>query len=159
MPRLTQPSTIESSAVQFVASPMLDMMNAMYFTGHVTVSEGVEGWPLALRREMAKDFLIELDFAFNYPAGDPGILGTFCDNLFVHPEAWRDLDSLVSYPTACRTASAILKSRLEFKALSTRRCSAIRTKWTVRSTRACHTARQSNSGCEAWMTAMPARSS
>ncbi|TMF13117.1 MAG: winged helix-turn-helix transcriptional regulator [Chloroflexi bacterium] len=97
MPRLTQPSTIESSAVQFVASPMLDMMNAMYFTGHVTVSEGVEGWPLALRREMAKDLLIELDFAFNYPAGDPGILGTFCDNLFVHPEAWRDLDSLVPY--------------------------------------------------------------
>jgi len=72
-------------------------MNAMYFTGHVTVSEGVEGWPVELRREMAPDLLAELDFTFNYPAGDPGVLGTFCDNLFVHPEAWRDLDALIFY--------------------------------------------------------------
>jgi len=76
---------------------MLDMMNALYFTGHVTISEGVEGWPVDLRREMAPELLAELDFAFDYPAGDPGVLGTLCDNLFVHPEAWRDLDALVSY--------------------------------------------------------------
>ena len=97
MPRLTQTTTTEAPAVQFVASPMLDMMNAMYFTGHLTVSEGVEGWPVELRREMTPDLLGELDFAFNYPAGDPGVLGTLCDNLFVHPEAWRDSDALVSY--------------------------------------------------------------
>jgi len=97
MPRLTQPFVVEAPAIQFVASPMLDMLNAMYFTGHVAVSEGVEGWPVDLRRRMAPDLLAELDFAFEYPAGNPGILGTLCDNLFVHPEAWRGLDALVSY--------------------------------------------------------------
>jgi DNA-binding transcriptional ArsR family regulator len=97
MPRLTQPTVVETPRIQFVASPMLDMMNAMYFTGHVTISEGVEGWPIDLRRDMAEDLLAELDFAFEYPAGDPGVLGTLCDNLFVHPEAWRDLDALTSY--------------------------------------------------------------
>jgi len=97
MPRLTPQSTVEAPAIQFVASPMLDMLNAMYFTGHVAVSEGVEGWPVELRRVMAPDALDELDFAFNYPAGDPGVLGTLCDNLFVHPEAWRNLDALISY--------------------------------------------------------------
>ena len=96
MPRLTQQTTVEAP-IQFVASPMLDMMNAMYFTGHVTISDGVEGWPVELRREMAPDLLGALDFAFDYPAGDPGVLGTLCDNLWVHPEAWRDLDALVSY--------------------------------------------------------------
>jgi ArsR family transcriptional regulator, arsenate/arsenite/antimonite-responsive transcriptional repressor len=97
VPRLTQQPPVETPAIQFVASPMLDMMNAMYFTGHVTISEGVEGWPVELRGALAKDLLAELDWAFEYPAGDPGALGTLCDNLFVHPEAWRDLEALVSY--------------------------------------------------------------
>src|SRR5437867_8732609 len=96
MPRLTQQTTVEAP-IQFVASPILDMMNAMYFTGHVTISEGVEGWPVELRREMAPDLLGALAFAFDYPAGGPGGLGTLCDNLWVHPEAWRDLEALVSY--------------------------------------------------------------
>jgi len=97
MPRLSQTATIEAPAIQFVASPTLDMMNAMYFTGYVTQSEGVEGWPVALRREMAPDLLGELDFMLDYPAGDPGLLGTLCDDLFVHPKAWRDVDALASY--------------------------------------------------------------
>src|SRR5436309_15339254 len=96
MPRLTQQTTVEAP-VRFVASPMLDMMRAMYFTGHVTISEGVEGWPVELRREMAADLLGALEFGFDYPAGAPGVLGTLWDNLRVHPEAWRGLDALVSY--------------------------------------------------------------
>jgi DNA-binding transcriptional ArsR family regulator len=96
MPRL-QTTTVETPAIQFVSSPALDMMNAMYFTGHVTVSDGVEGWPLELRREMAADLLAELDFMFDYPAGDPGVLGILCDNLFIHPEAWRDVEALFAY--------------------------------------------------------------
>ena len=97
MPRLSQTTTIETPSVQFVASPSLDMMNAMYFTGHVTQSEGVEGWPVELRRQMAPDLLAELDFMSDYPAGDPGVLGTLCDNLFIHPEAQRSVDALISY--------------------------------------------------------------
>ena len=97
MPRVTQLSKTEAPVIQFVASPMLDMMNAMYFTGHVAVSEGVEGWPVELRRQMTPDLLAQLDFAFDYPAGDPGALGTLCDNLFVHTEAWPDLNALISF--------------------------------------------------------------
>lgn len=72
-------------------------MNAMYFTSLVVQNEGVEGWPVRVRQEMAPELLAELDFLFNYPAGDPGIMGTLCDNLFVHPEATRDIAALVSY--------------------------------------------------------------
>jgi DNA-binding transcriptional ArsR family regulator len=98
MPRLTQ--TIEKetpAAIEFAVSPSLDMMNAMYFTSLVPQLEGVEGWPVALRREMAPDLLAELDFLYNYPAGDPGMMGTLGDNLFIHPETWRDVRSLVAY--------------------------------------------------------------
>jgi len=97
MPRLSPTLDSETLTVQFAASPSLDLMNAMYFTGHATQSEGVEGWPVELRLEMAEDLLAELDFMFNYPAGDPGVLGILCDNLFIHPEAWRDVEALLSY--------------------------------------------------------------
>jgi DNA-binding transcriptional ArsR family regulator len=97
MPRLTQTAEIEKPTVEFVVSPSLDMMNAMYFTSLVPEQEGVEGWPVALRREMAPELLAELDFLYNYPAGDPGIMGTLGDNLFIHPEAWRNVDALVAY--------------------------------------------------------------
>ena len=96
MPRLS-PVTIHSPAVQFVASPVLDMMNAMYFTSLVPQMEGVSGWPEQLRREMSPELLAELDALYNYPAGDPGIMGIFGDNLFAHPALWGDVESLVSY--------------------------------------------------------------
>jgi DNA-binding transcriptional ArsR family regulator len=79
---------------------MLDMLNAMYFTSLVPQIEGVEGWPLELRREMAPDLLAELDSLYNYPAGDPGVLGMLGDKLFAHPEAWGDIDSLLAYLSA-----------------------------------------------------------
>jgi DNA-binding transcriptional ArsR family regulator len=97
MPRLTQTAEVDAAAIQFVASPALDMMNAMYFTSSVKLLEGVEGWPVRLRQEMAPQLLAELDFLFEYPAGDPGIMGILTDNLFTHPEAWRDVEALASY--------------------------------------------------------------
>jgi len=87
----------ETSSIQFVASPSLDLMNAMYFTSLAPQLEGVEGWPVRLRGEMAPELLAELDSLYNYPAGDPGIMGTLGDNLFVHPETWRSVDALISY--------------------------------------------------------------
>ena len=83
--------------MQFVASPSLDMMNAMYFTGHLTQSEGVEGWPAELRRQMAPDLLAELDFMFEYPAGDPGVMGILATISSSIPRLWRDVDALIAY--------------------------------------------------------------
>ncbi len=97
MPRLTPTSTTTAAPVQFVASVPLDLMNAMYFTGLAAQIEGVDGWPQRLRAEMAPDLLAELDFLYNYPAGDPALMGTLGDNLFGHPEAWADVDSLIRY--------------------------------------------------------------
>ncbi len=96
MPRLTTaPET--ATKIQFVLSASLDMMNAMYFTALAADTEGVEGWPQQVRKQMAPDLLAELDFLLNYPAGDPGILGTLTDSLFAHPELWPDVASLAPY--------------------------------------------------------------
>src|SRR3990170_2889890 len=97
MPRLTQPTTTTAPRLEFVASVSLDLMNAMYFTSLIPQIEGVEGWPQQLRAEMAPDLLAELDFLYNYPAGDPAIIGTLGDNLFAHPETWAGVDSLIRY--------------------------------------------------------------
>lgn len=97
MPRITQAQAPATTRIQFIVSPMMDMMNLMYFTSLVPQSEGVEGWPVRLRDEMAPDLLAELDALHNYPAGDPGVMGTLTDFLWAHPEAWRDIDALASY--------------------------------------------------------------
>jgi DNA-binding transcriptional ArsR family regulator len=97
MPRLTQTATKTGPAIQFTTSPSLDMLTAMYFTSLVPQMEGLDGWPVQLRREMAPDLLEELDALYNFPAGDPAIMGTFGDNLFAHPELWSDVDRLVQY--------------------------------------------------------------
>ncbi len=98
MPRLTvtaPPST--STAVQFVFSVPLDLMNAMYFTSLVPNMAGAEGWPVKVREQMTPDLLAELDFLYNYPAGDPAIVGTLQDFLFAHPAVWDDVESLVRF--------------------------------------------------------------
>jgi ArsR family transcriptional regulator len=97
MPRLTPTAEIKSPSVEFIVSPTLDMMNAMYFTSLVPQLEGVEGWPVQLCREMAPDLRAELDWLYNYPAGDPGLMGTLGDNLFAHPETWGEVSSLAAY--------------------------------------------------------------
>lgn len=97
MPRLSQPIAPASTRVEFIVSPMLDMMNLIYFTSLVPQIEGVEGWPVRLRDEMAPDLLTELDALYTYPAGDPGFGGTLGDFLFAHPEAWPSIDALTAY--------------------------------------------------------------
>jgi len=97
MPRLSQTATIETPVVQFTVSPTLDMLNAMYFTSLVPQMEGLDGWPSELRRDMAPNLLAELDALYNYPAGDPGIMGIFGDDLFGRPDIWSDVDRLIEY--------------------------------------------------------------
>jgi DNA-binding transcriptional ArsR family regulator len=91
---------VKKPEVEFVISAPQDMLNAMYFASLVVENEGVEGWPVEVRKEMAPDLLAELDFLFNYPAGDPGIMGTLSDDLFLHREACRDIDALIAYVQA-----------------------------------------------------------
>ena len=97
MPRLNNTPQAPATRVEFVASPVLDMVNAMFFTSLVPQMDGVDGWPERLRGEMAPDLLADLDFLYTYPAADPGIMGVFGDNLFAHPECWGSVESLVRY--------------------------------------------------------------
>ena len=97
MPRISQTTTIEVPAVQFTVSPTLDMLNAMYFTSLVPQMEGIDGWPAELRRDMAPALLAELDALYDYPAGDPGIMGIFGDDLFGRPDLWSDVDRVIEY--------------------------------------------------------------
>jgi DNA-binding transcriptional ArsR family regulator len=99
MPRLTtaKQHTETGPAVEFVLSVPLDLMNAMYFTHLVVDSEGVEGWPVEVRKQMAPDLLAELDLLFSAPIEQPGIAGTLGDHLWEHPETWRSVEDLLAY--------------------------------------------------------------
>ncbi len=97
MPRLTQTVPTTAQKVEFVLSIPLDLMNAMYFTGLVERSEGIDGWPARVRHEMDPALLAELDFLYDYPADNPAIMGVLGDNLFAHPEAWGRVDALIRY--------------------------------------------------------------
>jgi DNA-binding transcriptional ArsR family regulator len=83
--------------IDFVASVPLDLMNAMYFTSLIPDTEGVDGWPEQVRGRMQPDLLSELDALYNYPAGDPGLMGILGENLFARPELWGDIASLLTY--------------------------------------------------------------
>jgi len=95
MPRF-HGATTTATHVEFVASVPLDMVNAMYFTYLAERSEGIEGWPAQLRRDMRPELLAELDFLFSFP-GDPGVMGAVNDSLFAHRETWTDLEALLRY--------------------------------------------------------------
>jgi ArsR family transcriptional regulator len=98
MPRLTATqTTTRTPTVEFVFSPTLDLLNAMYFTHLILDSEGVEGWPVELRQTMAPDLLSELDFLYEYPAGDPAVMGILGEVVFAHREVWDSAESLASY--------------------------------------------------------------
>ncbi|MEO8457643.1 MAG: metalloregulator ArsR/SmtB family transcription factor [Chloroflexota bacterium] len=100
MPRLTavkEQTTGTENAVEFVLSVPLDLMNTMYFTHLVVASEGVEGFPVEVRKHMARDLLAELDFLFSAPIEQPGIAGTLADHLWSHPETWGSVDDLLNY--------------------------------------------------------------
>ena len=97
MPRLAQMIPEPTQKIDFVTSVPLDLMHAMYFTSLVVQMEGVDGWPEQVRSRMRQDLLGELDALYNYPAGDPGLMGTLGDNLFARPDLWGNLQSLISY--------------------------------------------------------------
>jgi hypothetical protein len=50
MPRLTQATAPDTTRVEFIVSPMLDMLNAMYFTSLIPQLDGVEGLARAAPR-------------------------------------------------------------------------------------------------------------
>jgi DNA-binding transcriptional ArsR family regulator len=100
MPRLTsikEPANETDQKVKFVLSVPLDLMNTMYFTHLVVASEGVEGFPVEVRKRMAPDLLAELDYLFDAPVEQPGIAGTLADHLWDHPETWGSVDDLLHY--------------------------------------------------------------
>lgn len=96
MPRLS-PAVEPTTKVEFVVSETLDMMNAMYFTHLVEVSEGIEGWPAQVRQEMSPELLAELDLLYGFPKGQPGVMGQFGDHLWAHPETWSSVDAVLDY--------------------------------------------------------------
>jgi DNA-binding transcriptional ArsR family regulator len=96
MPKLSQPTT-PATKVEFVTSVPLDLMNAMYFTSLVEQTEGIEGWPVEVRKQMSPELLGELDFLFTFPKGQPGIMGALTDRLLVHPKPLPDVDALVRF--------------------------------------------------------------
>ena len=95
MPKLLQ--TRGGAKVEFVVSESLDLLNAMYFTRLVEDADGIEGWPAQVRREMDPVLLAELDFAFTFPRGQPGVLGTLVETLFTHREAWPGINELLRF--------------------------------------------------------------
>ncbi len=97
MPRLNTSEAKAGPTIEFVVSVPLDLMNAMYFTHLVTEADGIEGWPVEVRKQMAPDLLEELDFLYSFPRGQPGVMGQLGDTLWAHPETWENVDALVSY--------------------------------------------------------------
>lgn len=98
MPRLTATESAPAvPKVEFMFSPSLDLMNAMYFTYLITELDGIEGWPLEVRGKMAPDLLAELDFLYTFPNGDPGAMGQLGDTLFAHPQTWDSIPALIDF--------------------------------------------------------------
>lgn len=97
MPKLTYSEAPAKTEVQFVFSESLDLLNAMYFTHLVVESDGIEGWPVEVRGQIAPDLLAEIDFLYTFPNGQPGVLGEFGDVMFAHPETWDSVDALLDY--------------------------------------------------------------
>lgn len=98
MPRLAGATVSEpTTAIEFVVSVPLDLMNSMYFTYLAKDHEGLEGWCAETRKNMAPDLLAEFDFLYEFPMGEPGLLGTLGDMLWNQPQAWSSIDALVDY--------------------------------------------------------------
>jgi DNA-binding transcriptional ArsR family regulator len=69
----------------------------MYFTSLAGTCEGVDDWPVRVRRDMRPDLRQELDFLFAYPIGEPGVLCAVNDVLFQHPETWSSFEALLRF--------------------------------------------------------------
>ena len=98
MPRLTATEIAPpATTVEFIVSVPLDLMNAMYFTRLAADHEGLEGWPTETRKAMPADLLEEFDFLYNFPLGEPGVLGTMGDMLWAQPQTWDSIEALLAY--------------------------------------------------------------
>lgn len=98
MPRLTAvQSPPATPTIEFIVSVPLDLMNSMYFTHLAKDHEGLEGWATETRQSMAPDLLAEFDFLYDFPFGEPGLLGTLGDSLWNQPQTWRSVDALLDY--------------------------------------------------------------
>lgn len=97
MPRLAGAFTEPQTSIDFVVSIPLDLMNSMYFTYLARDHEGLEGWPTETRKAMTPDLLAEFDFLYEFPFGEPGMLGTLGDMLWAQPQAWPSIDALLDY--------------------------------------------------------------
>ena len=100
MPKLGPAISRPARQAEFVTSTALDLINAMYFTKLVTESDGIEGWPAEVNREMTDELRTELDFLFSFPRRQPGVMGALNDSMWAHPETWKDVESLVSHVRA-----------------------------------------------------------
>jgi DNA-binding transcriptional ArsR family regulator len=97
MPRLSQTATAPTRTVEFVLSVPLDLMNAMYFTHLAADAEGLDGWTAETRRRMDSSLVAEMDFLYTFPKGEEGVLAWLGDNLWAHPEAWKDVPGLIAF--------------------------------------------------------------
>ncbi len=97
MPRLSQTAAAPAQAIEFVLSEPLDLMNAMYFTHLARDNDEIDGWPAQVRTEMDPGLLAEIDFLYTFPKEQPGVMGFLGDSLWAHPEAWKDVDSLIAF--------------------------------------------------------------
>jgi ArsR family transcriptional regulator len=98
MPRLAGiAATPQTTTIDFVASVPLDLTNSMYFTHLAKDHDGLEGWPTETRKNMDPELLAEFDFLYDFPFGEPGLLGTLGDMLWNQPQTWGGIEALLDY--------------------------------------------------------------
>jgi DNA-binding transcriptional ArsR family regulator len=86
-----------TTGIEFTVSPVLDLLNAMYFTSIAEQLEGAAEWPTKTRARMDPALRGELELLFSYPRGEPGIMGALNDTIFFHRDAWADVDALLRF--------------------------------------------------------------
>ena len=86
-----------TTGIEFTVSPVLDLLNAMYFTSIADQLEGAAEWPTRTRQRMDPALRGELDLLFSYPRGEPGIMGALNDTIFFHRDRWQDVEGLLRF--------------------------------------------------------------
>lgn len=97
MPSIIETAPTTDVQVEFVASPALDLLNAMYFTHLAQDMEGLDEWPRRTRAAMAPELRDELDFLFTYPEHQAGLLGALNDALFLYAPHVATIDDVLAY--------------------------------------------------------------
>lgn len=99
MPRAL-PAIQTDLRIEFLVSPSLDLVNAMYFTHLARDGDEIDGWPKRIRSAAPPDLLAELDELFTFPGEQPGVMGALNDVLFAHPKTWKDIEALLRFVEA-----------------------------------------------------------